>query len=70
MCIRDRGAEQAWKKAIELEPGNSTAHSNMAFVYMARNDRAAAAAYAREALKLDRNNQSALGILQGLGEMK
>ncbi|MCU1246695.1 MAG: yrrB 4 [Acidobacteria bacterium] len=52
-----REAMFRFKRAVELDPTNATAHNNLAVAYEANGDFDLAAKEYREALRLDRTNQ-------------
>ena len=52
-----REAQFRFKRAVEIDPADAMAHSNLAVAYEANGDFDAAAKEYREALRLDRSNQ-------------
>ncbi|PKL91564.1 MAG: hypothetical protein CVV21_05950 [Candidatus Goldiibacteriota bacterium HGW-Goldbacteria-1] len=59
-------AEKAWRGAIRFNPYSSVAYSNIAFIYIAKNDKLKAREYAQKALSLDPKNATAASVLQNL----
>jgi len=59
-------AEKAWADAIRYNPSSSVAYSNMAFVYLSRNEKLKAREYAQKALNLDPKNATAASLLQNI----
>ncbi len=52
-------AEKYWREALELNPRLSVAYSNLAFIYLNKNETAKALEYVDKALEYDQNNSSA-----------
>jgi tetratricopeptide (TPR) repeat protein len=55
-----------WQQAIENNPNDSTAYSDMAYVYIARKDIIMAGEFVKKALQLDPNNQTAINLQKNL----
>jgi Flp pilus assembly protein TadD len=55
----DRGAEDAFRKAVQLDPNNAEAHANLGVALANQGKRAEAIAEFRQALRLNPNNSMA-----------
>ncbi|MFP4465709.1 MAG: protein O-mannosyl-transferase family [Candidatus Goldiibacteriota bacterium] len=59
-------AEAAWKKALEYEPDSSINLTNMAHLYIAKNDRETAMKYIRRALEISPENAKAKELYKAM----